>query len=234
MEGDVPRSSAVLLPGRARPVRRRVVRPRGLGVACARRPGRLTVVCEWRGTASPLPGRSRSSAPTPLRPWGLMAHRTDVPPRRPLSLAVLALAALLPVAIAVGLYAFGRTHLPAAPLFGEQGTDVNVLEPQSGSGLFGLALVQLLLALPGAGTSRSVVHPPGPKSPQSLPGSRPPERSCGGREPRHGRGGHPSRRAHGRQAGPGTRVPHPSSLVYGRQSDSNGSRRVRRVPAVTP
>ncbi|MEV8093280.1 DUF6529 family protein [Kitasatospora sp. NPDC085879] len=56
---------------------------------------------------------------------------------------------LLPVAVTLGLYWYGRTHTPdyTSHLFGQQGDDANQLKAQLGSALFGLALVQLLLAL---------------------------------------------------------------------------------------
>jgi hypothetical protein len=74
---------------------------------------------------------------------------------------VVAVAALLPIAIAVGLYLFGRAHTPdyASSLFGARGDDANELKARLGSALLGLALIQLLLALwmyrrlPGAGSA---------------------------------------------------------------------------------
>ncbi|MFI1290525.1 DUF6529 family protein [Streptomyces sp. NPDC020792] len=56
---------------------------------------------------------------------------------------------LLPVAVTVGLYWYGRVHTPAyeSSLFGQRGNDARLLKAQLGSALLGLALIQLLLAL---------------------------------------------------------------------------------------
>ncbi|MGK4585438.1 DUF6529 family protein [Kitasatospora sp. HPMI-4] len=56
---------------------------------------------------------------------------------------------LLPVAVAIGLFWFGRVHTPdyQASLFGNRGDDARLLKAQLGSALLGLALIQLLLAL---------------------------------------------------------------------------------------
>ncbi|MEV4558559.1 DUF6529 family protein [Kitasatospora sp. NPDC049285] len=63
--------------------------------------------------------------------------------------AVSVLALLAPVAIALGLLWFGRVHVPdpARGLFGETGPDAYRLKSQLGCALFGLALIQVLLAL---------------------------------------------------------------------------------------
>ncbi|GAA2087386.1 hypothetical protein HKK74_13630 [Actinomadura alba] len=76
-------------------------------------------------------------------------------------------AAGLALAIAAALFAFGRIHTPdfASSLFGRRGDDANVLKAQLGTGLLGLALYQLTLALwmyqrlPGAGAAPRPVHP---------------------------------------------------------------------------
>ncbi|WP_431682181.1 DUF6529 family protein [Kitasatospora sp. KL5] len=70
----------------------------------------------------------------------------DLPRRRPWQALLWMLA---PVAVTLGLYWYGRTHTPdyASRLFGRQGNDATELKAQLGSVLFGLALVQLLLAL---------------------------------------------------------------------------------------
>ncbi|MEU9621224.1 MULTISPECIES: DUF6529 family protein [unclassified Streptomyces] len=56
---------------------------------------------------------------------------------------------LLPVAVTVGLYWYGRVHTPVYEnsLFGQRGDDARLLKAQLGSALLGLALIQLLLAL---------------------------------------------------------------------------------------
>ncbi|MGE7438876.1 DUF6529 family protein [Kitasatospora sp. NPDC001175] len=56
---------------------------------------------------------------------------------------------LLPVAVVVGLFWFGRVHTPnyETSLFGNRGDDARLLKAQMGSALLGLALIQLLLAL---------------------------------------------------------------------------------------
>ncbi|MFB7668678.1 DUF6529 family protein [Kitasatospora sp. NPDC056138] len=56
---------------------------------------------------------------------------------------------LLPVAVVVGLFWYGRAHTPnyGTSLFGNRGNDARLLKAQLGSALLGLALVQLLLAL---------------------------------------------------------------------------------------
>ncbi|MEU6967311.1 DUF6529 family protein [Kitasatospora aureofaciens] len=56
---------------------------------------------------------------------------------------------LLPVAVVVGLFWFGRAHTPnyETSLFGNRGSDAQLLKAQMGSALMGLALIQLFLAL---------------------------------------------------------------------------------------
>ncbi|MGW2248802.1 DUF6529 family protein [Kitasatospora sp. NPDC001660] len=56
---------------------------------------------------------------------------------------------LLPVAVAAGLFWYGRVHTPdyEASLFGNRGNDAMQLKAQLGSALLGLALIQLFLAL---------------------------------------------------------------------------------------
>ncbi|MET8628923.1 DUF6529 family protein [Kitasatospora sp. NPDC004669] len=56
---------------------------------------------------------------------------------------------LLPVAVAAGLFWYGRAHTPdyETSLFGNRGRDAQLLKAQLGSALLGLALIQLLLAL---------------------------------------------------------------------------------------
>ncbi|MER6123252.1 DUF6529 family protein [Streptomyces sp. NPDC001795] len=56
---------------------------------------------------------------------------------------------LLPVAVVVGLYWYGRVHTPnyETSLFGQRGNDARLLKAQLGSALLGLALIQLFLAL---------------------------------------------------------------------------------------
>jgi hypothetical protein len=73
----------------------------------------------------------------------------------------LAVAGGLALVIAVALYAFGQTHTPSYTmgLFGHHGVAVNRLKAQLATGMLGLALVQLTLALwmyrrlPGAGAA---------------------------------------------------------------------------------
>ncbi|MDX6350463.1 MAG: hypothetical protein QOF84_5253 [Streptomyces sp.] len=80
--------------------------------------------------------------------------------------ALTAAATLLPIAIAVALYVFGRVYTPdyAAGLFGQRGNAANDLKTQLATALLGLALIQLLLALwmyrrlPGAGAAPRPVH----------------------------------------------------------------------------
>jgi uncharacterized protein DUF6529 len=79
----------------------------------------------------------------------------------------LTVAAGLALAVTAALYAFGRTHTPdlARSLFGRRGDDANVLKAQLGTGMLGLALYQLTLALwmyqrlPGVGAAPSPVQP---------------------------------------------------------------------------
>jgi Family of unknown function (DUF6529) len=78
----------------------------------------------------------------------------------------LAMAVGLALVVAVALYTFGRTHTPSYTmgLFGQHGIAANRLKAQLATGMLGLALVQLTLALwmyrrlPGAG----VAPPPVP------------------------------------------------------------------------
>jgi hypothetical protein len=78
-------------------------------------------------------------------------------PTRPTAQALTAI--LLPVAVTLALYWYGRSHTPdyQSSLFGLRYGDANDLKAQLGTALLGLALVQLLLALwiyhrlPGAG-----------------------------------------------------------------------------------
>jgi hypothetical protein len=76
-------------------------------------------------------------------------HAGEEPTRSSRQRLTMALWALLPVAVAVALFAFGRTHTPTytANFLGLQVEDVSELKAQLGSALFGLALVQLLLGL---------------------------------------------------------------------------------------
>ncbi|MET9763551.1 DUF6529 family protein [Streptomyces sp. NPDC006372] len=89
------------------------------------------------------------------------SHRRHSPARA----AAFALGAALPVATAVAIWVTGRHHSPeyTTSLFGAQGADAVTLKARLGTALFGLAVVQLLLALwmygrlPGlTGTSRGV------------------------------------------------------------------------------
>ena len=81
-----------------------------------------------------------STAAMPLRYWPLSASAPTL-------------------FVAGAVFAFGRAHTPdyASGLFGRYGIEANDLKAQLGSALFGLAVVQLLLALwmyalvPGAG-----------------------------------------------------------------------------------
>ncbi|MEU0967624.1 DUF6529 family protein [Streptomyces sp. NPDC005917] len=96
-----------------------------------------------------------------------MTGHTGARRRRPARTVAGFLAVLLPVAVAVGVYAFGRTHTPdyTTGLFGQHGVGVNDLKARLGSALMALALVQLLLGLwmygrlPGAGAAPHRVHP---------------------------------------------------------------------------
>jgi hypothetical protein len=73
----------------------------------------------------------------------------------------LAVAGGMALVVAVALYAFGRTHTPSYTmgLFGQHGVAINRLKAQLATGMLGLALVQLTLALwmyrrlPGAGAA---------------------------------------------------------------------------------
>jgi len=83
----------------------------------------------------------------------------------PRSAGRLAAAGGLALLVAVALYAFGRTHTPAYAmgLFGQHGVAVNRLKAELATGMLGLALVQLTLALwmyrrlPGAGAAPATV-----------------------------------------------------------------------------
>src|SRR5512132_1719258 len=61
----------------------------------------------------------------------------------------LAVAGGLALVVAVALYAFGQTHTPSYTmgLLGQHGIAVNRLKAQLATGMLGLALVQLTLAL---------------------------------------------------------------------------------------
>ncbi|GAA0654491.1 DUF6529 family protein [Kitasatospora atroaurantiaca] len=76
-------------------------------------------------------------------------HRIDVPAGRRRRAALGALWVLLPPAITLALYWYGRAHTPdyARGLFGQYGKDAQRLKAQLGTALLGLALIQLLLAL---------------------------------------------------------------------------------------
>jgi Family of unknown function (DUF6529) len=71
----------------------------------------------------------------------------------------------LALVVAAALYGFGRAHLPSYTmgLFGQHGVAANRLKAQLGTGMLGLALVQLTLALwmygrlPGAGAAPPTV-----------------------------------------------------------------------------
>jgi hypothetical protein len=70
--------------------------------------------------------------------------------RGPGSLAALAaLGILVPVAVGVGIYVFGKQHTPDynSGLYGQHGTDAVDLKARLGSALLCLALIQLCLAL---------------------------------------------------------------------------------------
>jgi hypothetical protein len=77
----------------------------------------------------------------------------------------LAVAGGLALVVAVALYAFGRTHTPSYTmgLFGQHGVAVNRVKAELATGMLGLALVQLTLALwmyrrlPGAGAAPPTV-----------------------------------------------------------------------------
>ncbi|MFF3655190.1 DUF6529 family protein [Streptomyces olivochromogenes] len=96
-----------------------------------------------------------------------MTGDTGAGMRRPGRKVAACLAALLPVAVAVGVYAFGRTHTPdyTSGLFGQHGVGVFELKSRLGSALMALAIVQLLLGLwmyrrlPGAGAAPHRVPP---------------------------------------------------------------------------
>ncbi|MGW2896960.1 DUF6529 family protein [Streptomyces sp. NPDC001212] len=96
-----------------------------------------------------------------------MTGHTGARMRRPARTVAGFLAALLPVAVAVGIYAFGRTHTPdyTSGLFGRHGVGANDLKARLGSALMTLAVVQLLLGLwmyrrlPGARAAPHRVHP---------------------------------------------------------------------------
>ncbi|ANP49386.1 hypothetical protein J2Z21_006180 [Streptomyces griseochromogenes] len=96
-----------------------------------------------------------------------MTGHTGAQKRRPTRTVAVLLAALLPVAVTVGVYVFGRTHTPdyTKGLFGEHGVAVVDLKARLGSALMALAVVQLLLGLwmyrrlPGAGAAPHRVPP---------------------------------------------------------------------------
>ncbi|MFI1050864.1 DUF6529 family protein [Streptomyces griseoruber] len=69
--------------------------------------------------------------------------------RSPARAAAITLGAAVPVAVAVAIWVTGRHHSPqyTTSLFGAQGAAAVTLKARLGSALFGLALVQLLLAL---------------------------------------------------------------------------------------
>ncbi|MEU1194732.1 DUF6529 family protein [Streptomyces sp. NPDC005813] len=96
-----------------------------------------------------------------------MTEHTGEQKRRPAHRVAGFLVALLPVAVAVGVYVFGRTHTPdyTQGLFGQHGVGVVDLKARLGSALMALAVVQLLLGLwmyrrlPGAGAAPRRVQP---------------------------------------------------------------------------
>ncbi|MFF7754999.1 DUF6529 family protein [Streptomyces sp. NPDC007971] len=96
-----------------------------------------------------------------------MTGHTGARMRRPTRTVAGLLAVLLPVAVAVGVYAFGRMHTPdyTSGLFGLHGVRVIDLKARLGSAMMALAVVQLLLGLwmyrrlPGAGAAPHRVHP---------------------------------------------------------------------------
>ena len=73
---------------------------------------------------------------------------------------------MLAVAIAAGLYVFGRVHTPdyAVSLFGLRGISANMVKAELGTAMLGLAVYQLVLALwiygrlPGVGPGAHFVH----------------------------------------------------------------------------
>ncbi|MFJ9867574.1 DUF6529 family protein [Streptomyces sp. NPDC101165] len=95
-----------------------------------------------------------------------MTGHTGAQKRRPRTVTVI-LAALLPVAVTVGVCVFGRTHTPdyTKGLFGQHGVGVIDLKARLGCALMALAIVQLLLGLwmyrrlPGAGAAPHQVQP---------------------------------------------------------------------------
>ncbi|WP_316756545.1 DUF6529 family protein [Streptomyces herbicida] len=96
-----------------------------------------------------------------------MTGHTGARKRRPARTVAGIGAALLPVAVTVGLYVFGHTHTPdyTSGLFGQHGVGVIDLKSRLGNALMALAVVQLLLGLwmyrrlPGAGAAPHRVHP---------------------------------------------------------------------------
>ncbi|MFE1950894.1 DUF6529 family protein [Streptomyces sp. NPDC059524] len=67
----------------------------------------------------------------------------------PARAVAVALGAVLPVAVGVAIWLTGRHHSPeyTTSLFGAHGADAVTLKARLGSALFGLAVVQVLLAL---------------------------------------------------------------------------------------
>ena len=99
-----------------------------------------------------------------------MSAPEEVPARRdatPIRVAIrLGLLAVLPLAIAAGLYAFGTEHAPdysGTALFGRTAADTLPLKSWLASGLLALAVAQLGLALwmygrlPGIGAARAPI-----------------------------------------------------------------------------
>ncbi|MER5863517.1 DUF6529 family protein [Kitasatospora sp. NPDC002040] len=77
------------------------------------------------------------------------AHHPDGPRANRRSPLLLITAILLPLAVTLSLYLYGRDHEPdySRGLFGHIGADANDLKARLGTALLALALVQVLLAL---------------------------------------------------------------------------------------
>jgi Family of unknown function (DUF6529) len=92
-----------------------------------------------------LHGPNRGVHPQSAAPLRYPRHRVP----RPRAVLRLVEAAVLALAIAAALYAFGSIHSPdyTSGMFGKQGSSANILKAQLGTAMLGIAGYQLVLAL---------------------------------------------------------------------------------------